>query len=401
MSMPPDHATRIMHVDMDAFFASVEQAVNPHLQGRPVLVGGEARGRGVVAAASYESRAFGVHSAMNTAEARRRCPEAVLVEVDGDHYGYVSRRIREIFGRYSPKVEMLSVDEAFLDVTGCAHLHQGEANLADRLKRAIRDSEGLTCSVGIAPNRSLAKIVSSVYKPDGLMVIGPEDIPQVIFPLPVSRFSGIGPVAERGLAELGIRTLGELASAEPDRLRRVFGDRAERLQNILHGGLGSPVLAPEDQPDEKSMGHEVTLSADTRDQVGLEAMLMTLTDRVARRLRDRGFVGRTVTVRVRRHDFETHTHRATLPAPTDRAAEVFACARRLFRKAMADPRPVRLIGVSVSNLTPADNHRVQGDLFGSHIERERGAKLEKVWDSLRDRYGESVMTRAVSRLRSR
>ncbi|MEW5875023.1 MAG: DNA polymerase IV, partial [Candidatus Zixiibacteriota bacterium] len=210
------HRTRIMHVDMDAFFASVEQSVNPHLQGRPVLVGGEDDRRGVVAAASYESRAYGIHSAMNMVEARRRCPDAILVGVDGEHYGYVSKQVYRIFQEYSPRVDMLSVDEAFLDITGCERLFGSEQKLALGLKAGIREGLGLTCSVGIAPNRSLAKIISSVYKPDGLMSIGPEDIPRLIHPLPVEKFSGIGPVSERALKAVGIWTLGELASADPD-----------------------------------------------------------------------------------------------------------------------------------------------------------------------------------------
>jgi len=395
------HRARIMHVDMDAFFASVEQSVNPHLQGRPVLVGGEDDRRGVVAAASYESRAYGIHSAMNMVEARRRCPEAILVGVDGEHYGYVSKQVYRIFQRYSPRVDMLSVDEAFLDITGCERLFGNEHKLALSLKVDIRDDLGLTCSVGIAPNRSLAKIISSVYKPDGLMSIGPEDIPRLIHPLPVGKFSGIGPVSERGLNEVGIGTLGELASADPERLGRVFRDRGRRLQDILWGAEGALVLPPDEQPMEKSMGHEVTLSRNTRDPVGLESMLSTLCDRVARRLRDHQYLGRQVTLRVRFADFETHSRQATLPEWTDRSRQLFLATRRLLRTALSDPRPVRLVGVSVAQLRTAASDFGQGDLFHPGHTAGTDRRLEQVWDSIRDKYGDGAMTRAVNHLWAR
>jgi DNA polymerase-4 len=397
----PANRARIMHVDMDAFFASVEQSVNPHLQGRPVLVGGENGRRGVVAAASYESRAFGIHSAMNMAEARRLCPDAVLVDVDGEHYGYVSKEVYRIFRRFSPRVDMLSVDEAFLDITGCDHLHGGEESLALNLKSEIRGTVGLTCSIGIAPNRSLAKIVSSVYKPDGLMAICAEDIPHVIHPLRVGQFSGIGPVTEKNLHKVGITTLGELATASVERLSRVFRDRGERMQRILWGGEGAPVLPPDLQPFEKSMGHEVTLSQNTHDQIALEAMLSTLCDRVARRLREHQFVGRRVTLRVRYDDFETHTRQMTLPHHSDRSRQFFTVARRLLHTSLNDPRSVRLIGVSVSLLVPIQGSAIQRDLFADPGRERRDQRLEHVWDSIRDRYGEMAMTRGINELRAR
>ncbi|MEW5701954.1 MAG: DNA polymerase IV [Candidatus Zixiibacteriota bacterium] len=383
---------RIMHVDMDAYFAALEQAINPHLRNRPVVVGSPPRARGVVSTASYECRVHGIRSGMSSAQAYRLCPQAVFVGVDVRHYVYASSELLKIYEDYSPTVEVVSVDEAFLDITGCASLFGDEEQLAMRLKERLRSELSLTCSVGIAPNKIMAKMASSVFKPDGLTIIMPADIPRILYPLPVEKMWGVGPVMRQVLAKLGVLTVGDLARCDPRTLRRYLGKVGEVWGRLARGDDDSPVLAPDDQPPEKSIGHEHTLSADSNRPDHLYSVLHDLSDRVARRMRRHGWRGRTVTVKYRFQDYSTHTCRATFPTPTDDSRQIYRVASDLFGKHWDGRAPIRLLGVSASHLEQSESLAQQTDLFSRlHLGSTRRPSVDSVVDDIRDRFGERAI----------
>ena len=388
---PSEVARRIMHVDMDAFFAALEQARNPYLRGRPVAVGGSPSGRGVVSAASYESRAYGVRSGMSARDALRACPDLTFVRVDGKYYGYVSSRLQDIYSEFSPLVDAVSVDEAYLDVTGCCAPYGSEERLAQSLKDRIWNEHGLTCSVGIAPNRLLAKLASSVFKPDGLTVVQREDLEHVLHPLPVEKICGLGPVSVKALNKQGLMTIADLASADTMLLCKVLGKTGEKLGPMVRGELSSCVLPADERPDEKSIGHERTFSRGTNDPQILEAILKSLTDMVSRRMRVRGFCGRTVCLKYRLTDFTTRTRRLTLPIPTNQSHRLFTAAMVLWGREDVLPRPLRLLGISVSHLIPEDLPAVQDELFGYGQKYFRRRSTDRVIDTIRDRFGESAV----------
>lgn len=395
-----DPGRRIMHVDMDAFFAAVEQADNPRLRGRPVVVGGTHGGRGVVTAASYEARTYGIHAGMPAAEAKRRCPHAIFVAVNARQIIDVSRRVKEIFSRFSPTVESVSVDEAFLDITGCAALHGGEVPLARRLKERIQSELSLTCSVGIAPSKIWAKLASSVFKPDGLTVVHPGDIVRLFHHLPVEKLWGVGPAAREKLSRLGIRTIGDLDGAALPRLRRVMGRSGEFLGRIARGQDSSGVVSEHERPREKSIGHETTFAQDLGDRDRLHAIVHRLSDQVARRMRRAGFVGRTITLKIRYADFTTFTRRTTLPLPTDAAAHLAAVAIAILEGNTQVERKLRLLGISVSHLTERGVASVaaQHELFPiEHAQPLVGSPTDEILDVLRDRFGERIIEVACTR----
>ncbi len=347
-SVPPDR--RVFHLDMDAFFASVHQRDDPSLRGRPVVVGGDPRGRGVVAAASYEARAFGVRSAMPCGEAARRCPDAVFVPPDMARYQEVSRALMTLLRGLTPWVEPLSLDEAYLDVSVLAPTFDDASALASSLRDRVRGALGLTASVGVAPNKLVAKIASDQRKPDGLTVVRPAEVRSFLAPLPVERLFGVGPATAARLHAEGFSTIGDLAALAEADLVAVFGRQGAWLARQARGEDTRPV-----QPARRrrSLGAERTFSEDVRDAVALAARVEALADRVAASLRARSLRGRSVTVKVRYADFETVTRSHTLAAATDAPDVVRVTARGLLARTEAGVRPVRLVGVSVGDVEDA------------------------------------------------
>jgi DNA polymerase-4 len=343
---------KIIHIDMDAFFASVEQRDNPELRGKPVAVGGTSR-RGVVAAASYEARAYGVRSAMPTVVARRRCPQLILVKSRFDVYRAVSHQIREIFYTYTDLVEPLSIDEAFLDVT---HVKQGPPSatlIAREIKARILKETGLTASAGVSINKFLAKLASDVNKPDGLTVILPEEAEAFVAALPVDRFYGVGPVTAERMRAMGIETGADLRARSEEELRKHFGKAGSHFYRIARALDDRPV-----RPDRqrKSVGAERTFEEDLIKEADLLKRLEYISAEVARRLERSGTTGRTVTLKIKYFDFVQQTRSRTLPHEVRSPEELFRISRILLNEPSLPTRPVRLLGLSVSGLTsPTEN----------------------------------------------
>ena len=375
----------ILHVDMDAFFTSVEQRDRPELRGKPVVVGAPPDKRGVVAAASYEARKFGIHSAMPSRTAYRLCPHAVFVHGDHDKYSRESERVMAILRDYSPLVEQLSVDEACLDVTASLRLFGSGEKIAREIKRRIHDTTGLTGSVGVAPNRFLAKLGSDLQKPDGLTVITEENKLAVLRPLPVTRIHGVGKKTEPLLRDLGIHTIGDLERFPIGPLRARFGAWADELKARARGEDDRPVV-PFNEP--KSISNETTFERDVRDRGKLERTVWELAEEVAQRLRADTFRARTIQLKLRWSDFTTLTRRATLPEPTDDTARIAETVLRLLRKELAADRPVRLIGVGAQNL---ERGAAQLDLFDPRAARK--AQLDRAADAVKAKFGESKLKR--------
>src|SRR6186997_3113968 len=374
----------ILHVDLDAFFAAVEQRDRPELRGKPVIVGGDPRGRGVVSAASYEARRFGVHSAMSLNEAVRRCPDGVFLPVDGRRYQRASRDVMAVLRRFTPQVEPISIDEAFLDVTGSRELFGDGATIARRIKDAVRDEVGLTASVGVASTKLVAKIASDLRKPDGLVVVPVGEEEAFLAPLPMSRLWGVGEKTAVALKDYNVRTIGDLAALPPDLLIRRFGKHGASLVARARGVDADTVH--EGDPA-KSVGHEHTFDVDTSDPELIERTLLAMADGVAGRLRSAGVRAGTVAVKIRDSGFRTITRQRTLPEPTDMTGPIYATALDLARPEIRGMR-VRLLGVTASNL----GEREQLSMFESGDPRQRRA-IEAA-DSLRRRYGEGTVTRA-------
>ena len=378
----------IIHLDLDAFFASVEQLDDPGLRGRPVIVGGTS-GRGVVCAASYEARRFGVRSAMPTAEARRRCPDGVFLSPRFDRYSELSRAVFGIYRRYTPQVEPLSLDEAFLDVTASRALHGEPEAIAAAVKREVRGGTGLTVSAGVADCKMAAKIASDLGKPDGLVVVPPGTTATFLAPLPIGRLWGVGRVTEQALRALGVATVGDLARFPEQVLVEKFGSQGAHMRALARGDDPRPVVPDEEA---RSVGAEDTFE---RDLSGQEALLPQLLDqcvRVARRLREAGLRGRTVTLKIKYADFEQITRRATLDAVTDDWAEIYRAIREDLSRADLS-RAVRLTGVGVSGF---DEDTAQLGLFGAaQPPGGKRAALNAAIDLLADRYGEGAVKPAT------
>jgi DNA polymerase-4 len=337
---------RIIHLDMDAFYASVEQRDRPELRGRPVVVGGSSR-RAVVAAASYEARTFGVRSAMPMFRARRLCPELVVVDLRMDHYRAVSQQIRAILAAHTDLIEPLALDEFYLDVSATTASIEEAGALARRLKEEIRSGTGLTASAGAGPSKFVAKIASDLRKPDGLVVVEPEAVVGFLAPLPVSRMWGVGNVTERRLKEIGIETLADLAAADPARLGELLGKHGARMVEFARGADPRQVQVSR-QP--KSVSNETTFEEDTSDLALLTEHIARLAQRVAERLQRRGLAGRTVVLKLTYRSFQHVTRRTTLERPTNDAALIATAARTLLDRSDAASRLVRLVGVGVSGL---------------------------------------------------
>ena len=381
----------ILHVDMDAFYASVEQRDRPELKGQPVIVGGTPQGRGVVSAASYEARRYGVHSAMPAATAVRLCPHGVFLRPRIGYYARISEQIRAIFDRYTPLVEPLSLDEAFLDVRGSVHLFGPPLEIARQIKSAIREELNLVASVGVAPNMFLAKIASDLEKPDGLVVVEEGTEQAFLDPLPVGRLWGVGRVAGRAFEQLGIHTIGQLRRMPVDVLVSKFGSAGEHLWNLAHGRDDRSVV-PEHQA--KSISHETTFEQNICDREVLRAWLLDLTDQVSRRVRSHGLRGKTVQLKVRFSDFRTITRSQSLPEPTDVTDEIWEAASRMFDQRLPDPLPpVRLLGMGVSSL---DQSGEQQTLLFDGDERQRQSRLDQATDQIRARFGAEAIGRAAA-----
>ena len=375
----------ILHVDLDAFFAAVEQRDRPKLRGRPVVVGGGGpNDRGVVSAASYEARAFGVHSAMPLRQAGRLCPQAVFLPVDGAKYQSVSRDVMAILRRFSPLVEPISIDEAFLDVSGSRSLFGDGEAIARRIKGAVRDEVGLTASVGVATTKLVAKVASDLRKPDGLVVVPPGAESAFLAPLAITRLWGVGAKSAAALREYGVRTIGDLAALPDDLLTRRFGKHGASLGERARGIDADPVG---DRDAAKSIGHEHTFDVDTSDRDVIERTILGMAEGVAGRLRDSGVKAATVTVKIRDSTFRTITRQRTLTEPTDLTEPIFRTALELARPEVRGLR-IRLLGVTASGLGERD----QLALFGADDPRRR--RVVEASDAVRHRFGEKAITRA-------
>jgi DNA polymerase-4 len=365
----------------------VEQRDRPELRGKPVIVGGNA-GRGVVSAASYEARAFGVHSAMPTATARRLCPEGVFLPVRMAHYAQVSRQIREILLAFTPLVEPLSLDEAFLDVRGCEGLFGSGPEIARRIKERIRAETGLVASVGVAPNKFLAKLAGDLGKPDGLAVLPADKVGEFLAPLPVGRIWGVGARAEKRLHALGVRTVGELAALPERVLAGQFGEAGRHLWELAHGRDDRAVVPDREA---KSVSTETTFARDLGDREVLRGILLEMVDQVAGRLRQHGLRARTVELKVRSSDFRTRSRSRSLAEPSDVTEEIWRAAGELFGRALtADVLPVRLLGVGATKLTRGA--AVQGLLFDDDG-RERQRAVDRAVDAIRRQFGDGAIRR--------
>jgi DNA polymerase-4 len=384
----------ILLVDMDAFFASVEQAHHPHLRGRPVIVCGDPDRRGVVTAASYEARPFGVRAGMPLAEAKRRCPQAEYVEGNPRKYVEKSLELLEIFLSVTPDVEPFSVDEAFLDLSRLGErgaTPDAARDVAAGIQRRIHETHGLGASIGIGPNKLIAKMASGVNKPRGLTLLDEEGFRQLFWPQPVQELWGVGPKMSEHLGRLGIRTVGDLGRARPEELEQVFGVVGPHLCDAAWGRDTSPVIPYHEGVDPKSMGHEVTLPEDCRDAEFLEGTLLRLSDQVARRLRGDEFRARTITLKLRDHRFRTITRQRALGTAVDDHVAIFEVARALWR-ANWKGEPLRLLGVSASALEKRGEGE-QGELFARD---ERSNALREALDKVRDKLGEASVVPAGS-----
>jgi len=380
----------ILHVDMDAFYASIEQREHPELVGRAVIVGGAPQGRGVVAAASYEARAFGVRSAMPAATARRLCPQAVFVRPRIDLYAKISEQMRAVLLRYTPLVETIALDEAFLDVSASTRLLGPPEQIAARIKGDIRAELALNLSVGVAPNKFLAKLASARDKPDGLVVVRAGEEQAFLDPLPVARLWGVGRVAQVQLEALGVHTIGDLRREAAERLRARLGRTGEHLWRLAHGLDERPVVP---EREARSLSHETTFEVDVDSVEVLRAWMLELTGQVARRLRRSQLRARTVRVKVRFSDFTTRTRAHTLPAPTSLTRELWRAARSLLEGALGSRvQPVRLVGMGVSGIEAAG--AAQGDLFGEPARRREG-DIDALLDRAAERFGPGALRRGA------
>jgi len=377
----------ILHVDMDAFYASVEQRDNPELRGKPLVVGGGSN-RGVVAAASYESRVFGIRSAMPMAEARRRCPDLIRVAPRMAYYQAVSHEIFTVFNEFTPLVEGLSLDEAFLDVTSSRRLFGGGQSIAAAVKDRIRARTSLTASVGVAPNKLVAKIASDLGKPDGLVVVAADRVQEVLDPLPVAVIPGIGKRTLARLHRVGVHTIADLRGAPDHDLEPVFGRFTRKTRERAAGIDERPVIASR---AEKSISNEETYDTDLSDRQAMERQLLRLAERTAGRLRKAALCAGTVQVKIRRSDFKTFTRQKRLQPPGNGTDQVYAVARELLSgwlNGNPDAR-VRLLGVGCSSLAAAD----QPDLFGAN-DAAQATDFDRTVDEIRERFGNAAVARA-------
>ena len=376
----------IIHVDMDAFYASVEIRDNPSLIGKPVVVGGSPTGRGVISAASYEARKFGIYSAMPSREALRKCSSLVFVKSRMSHYAAVSRQIRQIFFKFTSLVEPLSLDEAFLDVSGCQRLFGTAPDIARQIKSKILADTGLIASAGVAPNKFLAKVASDLHKPDGLTIVDRNEIHTFLDPLSISRVWGIGPKTQKKFTRLGVKTISQLRQLDLKVLQSQIGDSAQHFYNLARGIDSRPVV-----PDRiaKSVSHEHTFPVDIYNDEVLKAWLHELADLVGRRLRRHDIFSKTVQLKLRYDDFETITRRKTIPA-THSTQTFFETASQLLSGIDRHSRGVRLIGLGTTNLSRSAP--MQLSLFDQE-DKNKQSRVDEISDSIRDKFGQASLNR--------
>ncbi len=377
----------VMHVDMDAFFASVEQQTFPFLRGKPIGVCGDPDGRTVIAAASYEAKRRGVKTAMTIPEARKLCPEIILVSGHPAKYVDTSTRILALYAMFTDLVEVFSIDEAFLDITQTAHLFHGPKAIAISIKAYIKEHFGLTCSIGIAPNKLLAKLSGEMHKPDGLTITSQCEVAALMEDLPVQELCGIGPKTQEKLNRLGIKTCGELGRYPEKQLNGIFGINGSHLKRMGQGNDENPVLPYVHEPATKSMGHSFTLDKDTRDLAEIRRHLLQLSEQVGRRLRKDNFAGRTVSLVLRYADFSTFIKQHSLKQYIDDGLRIHQVGMKLFGELYQPPRLVRLLGISVSGL-------VRDLKQTTAFENSRAGSLFESLDSVNDKYGEFSVARA-------
>jgi DNA polymerase-4 len=379
----------ILHVDMDAFYASVEQRDNPDLRGKPLVVGG-GDNRGVVAAASYEVREFGVRSAMPIAEARRRCPQLIRVAPRMAHYKSVSSQIFAVFNEFTPLVEGLSLDEAFLDVTASRALHGSGPNIAQAIKQAILERTHLTASVGVADNKLVAKIASDLDKPDGVMIVTADNCRSILDPLPVSVIPGIGPQTLARLHAVNIRTVADLRLAPDQSIEAIFGRYSQRTRERAAGIDNRPVVSDR---EEKSISAEETFDVDLSDRKDMDRVLLALSETTARRLRKSRLQAGTIQIKIRQSDFQTFTRQKSQRPPVNNTDQIYRIAQDLLSAWLAEnpDARIRLLGVGSSKLSPAE----QRDLF-SDEEDSTITGVDKAVDSIQDRFGAESLGRARS-----
>jgi DNA polymerase-4 len=376
-----NHDATIIHVDMDAFYASVEQIDHPELRDKPVIVGG-VKGRGVVCAASYEARKFGIHSAMPISTARRLCPQGIFIPVRMHRYCEISGKIRDIFFSFTPLVEPLSLDEAFLDVRGCEGLFGPAPEIARQIKQRIRTKLGLVASVGVAPNKFLAKLASDYGKPDGFVILSADKVSEFLSPLPVSRIWGVGAKSERRLREMGIRTIGQIAALAEKVLNDRFGEMGRHIWRLAQG-LDSRTVVPDREA--KSISTETTFAQDIGDRSILRFWLLDLVDHLAGRLRRELIWAKTIDIKIRSSDFRTITRSTTLPDAANTTNVIWKAASDLFERSLASNMlPVRLLGVGATKLTREPI--VQGNLFDANSDLRQTA-LDQTIDTIRAKFG--------------
>ncbi|OGP65166.1 MAG: hypothetical protein A2169_09230 [Deltaproteobacteria bacterium RBG_13_47_9] len=374
----------ILHIDMDAFFISVEQRDNPSLRGKPAAVCGSLA-RSVVTSATYEARPYGIRAGMSTQEAKRRCPFLILVKGNHSKYTVTAARIFSILKEYTPLVEVASIDEAYLDITESLLLFKSPSRIAQSIKDSIWEKEQLTCSIGVAPNKLLAKLGSRLRKPNGLMVLQKDEAEEILKDLPVSKLNGIGPKLSETLNSMGILTCGQLGRVPVSYLIRRLGVIGERLHEMGLGLDDSPVLSFDEEENLKSISHSVTLEKDTSDSSALKKVLLQLSERVGKRTRKDGYFGRRIAITVRYSDFFTFSKQRTLSRWTNSGNEIFHTALEIF-ESIPHPKPIRLLGVAISSLK---KEGCQLDLFEKS---EKGDKILKAMDRVNERFGEWTLT---------
>jgi DNA polymerase IV len=377
---------------MDAFYAAVEQRDHPDYMMKPVIVGSDpkgGKGRGIVATCSYEARKFGIHSAQPISQAWKLCPQGIYVRPDMGKYARASSQVMSVLLDFTDMLEQISIDEAFLDVTGSEKLFGSGLEIAEKIKRRIRDELHLTASVGIAGNKFVAKVASDLKKPDGLVIVEPGSEREFLSPLPIGRLWGVGPKTEAYLKKIGLERIGQIAEVPQSDLSVRLGKSGAHLRQLARGIDDRPVL-----PEEgcKSIGHEITFERDNSDSALLEATLLSLTEKVAQRLRAQGVRARTIAIKFREADFSTFTRRVTLNAPADTSEKIFPIARQLFKSLFREGVLVRLIGVYGSNLEAGEGGQ-QMSLFNPVPQKDR--KLAAALDDITQRFGDHAITRAA------
>ncbi len=389
----PAHQRWIILVDLDAFFASVEELLHPEFKGKPLIVGGDPRYRGVVSSASYAARAYGVRSAMPMSQALRLCPQAAVISPRHSKYSDYSRAVMDILNQITPAVEQVSIDEAYLDVTGCEALWGPVEEIGALIQRRVMEEQQLSVSLGIAPSKLVAKIACEVGKPHGLVIVRPGEEEAFLAPLPIDRLLGVGKVTSARLRSLGIETIGDLAAWSEDDLARLLGENARGLYHAARGLDYSPVHTEHEQ---RSISQERTFARDIGDGETIHNTLRRMSEDVAAQLRHRGMVAQTVRIKLRYPDFTTLTRQATLDQPTDQGQIIHDQARRLLDDNWREGQFLRLLGVAASGLIEGGGYQL--DLF-DHTDQRR-IRLNRTLDTIRDKYGGESITRA-SLLRKR